>query len=95
MTTSVKLDEQDKKKLDRLQAKLTLGLGERPSQQEILGALISKALKDEKLLDSLEKWRPLTDEEFRRLLSLSSRWGVQTSWKEIDSVLYGKPSGER
>ena len=90
MTTSVKLDEQDKKKLDRLQAKLTLGLGERPSQQDILGALISEALKDEKLLGSLEKWRPLTDEEFRRLLSLSGRWGVETSWEDVDSVLYGR-----
>ncbi len=28
------------------------------------------------------------DEEFKKLLSLIEDWGVETSWEEIDEILY-------
>ena len=30
----------------------------------------------------------LSDEEFKRLLSLIEDWEVETSWEEIDEILY-------
>jgi len=42
------------------------------------------------MLDS-RKWRPLSDNEFDKLLSLSTDWGVKTSEEEIDTYLYRKP----
>ena len=94
MTTSVKLDERDKKRLDRLQARLTMESGEKHTQQEILAALISKGLEDGGLLDSLaRKWRPLTDAEYSAALSLTGDWGVTTRSQDIDRVLYGSREG--
>ena len=61
MSASVKLVEEDQKKLERLQAKLTLGLGERPNLQDTLGTLKGKALEDDGLLDSVNRWRPGPD----------------------------------
>lgn len=93
MTTSVKLDERDKKKLDQLQAKLTVETGEKHTQQEILAALISKAIDDEGALDSLVRgWRPLTDGEYGEVLSHATDWGAATRWQDIDKGLYG-PEG--
>ena len=42
------------------------------------------------MLDS-GKRLPLSDNEFDKLLSLSTDWGVKTSEEEIDTYLYGKP----
>ena len=90
MATSVKLSERDKKELDRLQAKLTMQTGEKRTQQEILAALIAKALDDETVLDAIAPvWRPLTDPEFQKVLSMTSDWGVATRWQDMDRQLYG------
>ena len=34
----------------------------------------------------------MSDEVYRRILSLTSEWGVRTKWEDIDKVLYGGAS---
>jgi len=91
MSTSVKLSEEDKEKLDRLQALVTLRAGGKVTQQEILSALIGEALArgDEFLGKAFKPNIPMPDEGFKRMLSLTEDWGVETCWKEVDELLYG------
>src|SRR6266566_2937708 len=90
MSTSVKLAEDDKEKLEKLQALVTLKLGEKMTQQELLARLIQGALaKSDEFIESVKPNVPMSDEEFGRVLSLSEDWGVETRSDEIDKVLYG------
>jgi hypothetical protein len=93
MSTSVKLAEDDKERLEKLQALVTLKLGEKMTQQELLARLIQDALtRGDEFIDSVKPNVPMNDEEFGKVLSLSEDWGVETSSEEIDKVLY---SGDR
>ncbi|MBI4257729.1 MAG: hypothetical protein HY619_02125 [Thaumarchaeota archaeon] len=91
MSTSVKLSEEDKKRLEKLQATVTLKGGEKMTQQELLSRLISEALKkgDEFVEKLVKASVPLSDEEYGRVQSLVEDWGVETSWKDVDRLLYG------
>jgi len=97
MSTSVKLSEEDKQKLEKLQALVTLKAGGRVTQQEILSALIGEALArgDEFLGKAFKPNIPMPDEEFKRVLSLTEDWGVETNWREVDKLLYGAAKRER
>jgi hypothetical protein len=97
MTTSVKLREEDKARLDRLQAVVTLKAGSKKTQEEILSMLISEALKrgDDFVKEILGTTVPMTDNDYRKLLSMTGDWGVQTPWQDIDRVLYGNNVGPR
>jgi len=92
MSTSVKIDREDKERLERLQALITLRMGKRVTQQEILSRLIKEAYeRGEDFIEGLfEEYPKLSDEEFERVLSLIEDWGVETSWEDIDRVLYGE-----
>ncbi len=94
MATSVKLSETDKKKLERLQAKVTVKTSKRVTQQEILSKLISKATEEgDKFIDkTFESTVPMSDDEYHRMLSLTSDWKVKTKWEEINKTLYGNES---
>lgn len=95
MSTSVKLSEADKKKLDRLQALVTLKSGRKLSQQELLAALIKEALgrTDDIAQEAAGPHLPVSEADFEKAKALSRDWGVETSWKGIDEVLYGKRRG--
>jgi len=92
MSTSVKIDREDKERLERLQALITLRIGRRMTQQEILSKLIRDAYErgEEFIEDLFGGCTKLSDEEFERVLSLIEDWGVETSWEDIDRVLYGE-----
>jgi hypothetical protein len=91
VSTSVKLSEADKRKLERLQAMFTIRKSKKVTQQEILSRLIGKATEegDKFLNEEFEGTVPMSDEGYRRMLSLTSDWGVKTKWEEIDDLLYG------
>ncbi len=95
MSTSVKLDEKDKRKLDKLQALLTLSSGRKLTQQELLSALIREALaKSDEMAEAVSGPRlPVEDEAFGRVRSLATDWGVETRSQELDKFLYGKRKG--
>lgn len=91
MATSVKLRVEDKARLERLQALVTLKGGSKKTQEEILSALISEALKrgDDFVKELVGTTVPMNDDDYRKLLSLAGDWGTQTRWQDIDKVLYG------
>jgi hypothetical protein len=95
--TSVKISEDDKKKLEKFQALLTIEGDGKASQQNILSAIIDYAYnRREELLRKLSGIKlPLSDDEFKKLLSLVDDWGVETRAEEIDRYLYGLPKAEK
>lgn len=38
---------------------------------------------------------PVDDEAYDRILSLMEDWGVETSWEEVDYILYSSKSTRR
>jgi hypothetical protein len=96
MSTSVKLEEGDKAKLEKLQALLTLKHGRKVTQQELLSKLIGSALeKDDETAEILfGADRPISDKDFSRTLALVENWGVKDASQRIDEYLYG-PKGRR
>ena len=91
MSTSVKLGKEDKERLERLQALVTLKAGGKVSQQDLLSTLIREALeRGDEFLEKMYKANvPIPDEEYERTLSLVEDWGVETRWEEMDQILYG------
>lgn len=91
MGTTVRVRDEDKGKLERLRAMVTLSAGKKVTQEELLGTLIEDALSRGEgfLSDAFGPRLPLSDMEFQKVLGLISDWGVETSWEEIDHFLYG------
>lgn len=91
MSTTVKLSRNDKERLERLQALITLKAGQKLSQNEILSRLIDEALDrgEEFLLKFSEAKLPIDDAQYEKILSLTEDWGIETSWEQVDQTLYG------
>lgn len=97
MSTSVKIDREDKERLEKLQALVTVKVGRKRTQQEILSALIREAYaRSDEFVDKLTKAdTPMPDQEYEKILSLVEDWGVETSWKYVDEILYGADEKHR
>jgi hypothetical protein len=95
--TTVRVRDEDKEKLERLRAMATLASGQKVSQEELLGAVLDDALShgESFLAETFGEKNPLSGKGFEKLLSLVSDWGVETSSREIDKVLYGSPARRR
>ncbi len=91
MSTSVKIDKEDKEKLDQLQALVTLRARRKTTQQEVLSALIGEAYaRGDEFAEKLARdVAPMPDREYEKILSLVEDWGVKTSWTDVDEMLYG------
>ncbi len=90
MTENIKVNEKDKYLFDMLQAELTLKTGKKITQQELFSSIVEFAkLKKEALFGRLSKL-PLSGKEIKRIKSLQSDWGVNTTEKDIDMVVYGE-----
>ena len=90
MSTSVKISERAKSKLEELQAEIRLETGKKVTQQELLDLLVEESYesKDE-LVDSYrDDFDGLSQEEIDRWLSGTSDWGVETSEDDVDEILY-------
>jgi hypothetical protein len=88
MTTSVKMLERDKQRLDRLQGEIMARQGRRVPQQKILAWLLDlgEAEKDRLAEDAL---RPMRRREIADLKRLAVRTGISTREEEIDEVVAG------
>jgi hypothetical protein len=97
LATSVKLNEADKRKLERLQALVTVKTSKKTTQQEILSKLISRATADvDEFVDrNFESTVPMSDEAYERTLSLTTDWKIRTKWEDIDEALYGNGFAKR
>ena len=91
MATSVKMDDDTKSRLERLQAEIRLKTGKRVTQQEILARLVEYAIESKAdLIDSFrEKRVPLAESDREQFRDGMVSSGVSTSEEDIDDVLYG------
>jgi len=91
MATSVKMDDDTKSRLERLQAEIRLETGSRVTQQELLARLVENAIESKaELVDSFREQRvPLADSERETFHEGMVSSGVTTTEADIDDVLYG------
>jgi predicted transcriptional regulator len=91
MATSVKMDDDTKSRLERLQAEIRLETGRSVTQQAILARLVENAVESKaEFVDSFRERRVPLDESERAAFHegmVSS--GVTTTEEDIDDVLYG------
>ena len=89
MSTSIKVEEVDKKKFERLQSELTLKFRVEITQQELFSRIIKLVSDSEEVIIN-ESLLPLSGAEIEKIRKLQSDWGVVTSEEEIDEILYDK-----
>jgi len=91
MVTAVKVDEEAKARLEKLQAEIRLAAGKKVTQQELLSRLIDDAYDSrEAVVDSFrESTVPLSDEEKTAMQRGRVSSGVETDEEDIDDILYG------
>ncbi|SNZ04331.1 hypothetical protein SAMN06269185_0525 [Natronoarchaeum philippinense] len=91
MATSVKMDDDTKDRLERLQAEIRLTTGTKVTQQEILARLVENAIESKAdLLDSFREERvPVSESDRRAFHEGMVSSGTATSEEDIDDVLYG------
>lgn len=89
MSSTVRIDPEDKDVLRRLQEAWRDVRGEAPSQKELLARALAfvEARRDDFVAEAA--WTPLTDEEKAYWRSRSTPWEGPAS-TEVDEVLYGR-----
>jgi len=90
MTTTIKIDDDTKSRFDKLQARILVETGKKLTQQEILELLLEHAENDEEeivLRLSGIKFPP-SAEERKRILSLQTDFGFDTSKVNEDKIIY-------
>ena len=91
MATSVKMDEETKTQLERLQAEIRLKTNRRVTQQELLTRLVETATESKaEFIDSFRPDHVPVSEAQREAFHdgrISS--GVTTTEDDIDEILYG------
>lgn len=90
VATSVKMQESDKARLDRLQARLTGLLGRRITQEVLLARLLALGETEIDRLAAPGSAEP--EEGAAKLSALPVRTGIRTREEEIDRALYGAPA---
>lgn len=79
MAATLKVEEETKENLDRLQATLTLRLGKKLSLQEILSRLVRLGWARQEELEAADQgpWQPATPEEASELRAKIRAWNDQ------------------
>lgn len=90
MATSVKMDEETKSILERLQAEIRLQTGKRVTQQEILARVLEQAIESKsELVDSFrDELVPVSAEDLDRFNTGMISSGKTTTEDDIDDVIY-------
>jgi hypothetical protein len=91
MATSVKMDEETKSRLERLQAEIRLKTGKRVTQQEILERLVNDATESKaEVIDSFRESRVPIDDDAREAFHEGTvASGQETTEDDIDDIIYG------
>lgn len=91
MTTSIKIEDTKKEKLDKFLASLLLQEGVKITLQEAIGLMVDYALENEEaIIKRLKELPPLEDDPAWRALENPKHWGMKDSAKRIDEFLYGR-----
>ncbi len=91
MATSVKMDDETKEQLERLQAEIKLRTGKRVTQQEILTRLVEGAVesKDQLVKSFRDERVPVSETDREQFHEGMVSSGVKTREADIDDILYG------
>ena len=91
MPTTVKIDPEFKKEIDKLQAKVTLKIGEKITQQELLVRIIQFIIRNEEefFRNFIFDWKPLPDKEWEKMKAQITDFGKITKESTIDTEIYG------
>ncbi|WP_254864075.1 hypothetical protein [Halovivax gelatinilyticus] len=92
MTTSVKVTDTTKSRLEELQAEIRLETGRNVTQQELLERIVTGThASTETVIDSFrDEFEGLPEKEIDRWLSDTIDSGIETNEDDIDDVLYGR-----
>ena len=89
MATSVKMRDEDKRRLDRLQGEVVARGGRRISQQDLLARLLDIAESEkERLLQDTSP--PMTKREIAVMRRLCVHTGIATREEDIDRIVAGE-----
>ncbi|MFC7079137.1 hypothetical protein [Halorussus caseinilyticus] len=91
MATSVKMDEETKSRLERLQAEIRLKTGKQVTQQEILERLVNDAAESKaEVIDSFRDSQvPVDDDAHEAFHDGTVASGQKTTEDDIDDIIYG------
>lgn len=92
MSTSIKVTDATKSRLEELQAEIRLETGRNVTQQELLERIVTDSYESkDALIDSFrDEFEPLSDDEIERWLSGTIDSGTETAEEDIDEILYGE-----
>ena len=91
LTTTIKIEDAKKEKLDKFLASLLLREGVKITLQEAVGLMVDYALENEEdIIKRIKELPPLEDDPAWKGLENPMRWGVKDSSKRIDEFLYGR-----
>ncbi len=93
MAPRVQIGDETEQALHRLQAKIELATGQRPSMQQLLARIIELAEAHEDELVQEDTVPQLSEERKQEILSMGEATGDVTSEEDIDDILYGGPDG--
>lgn len=89
MAVTVKLDEDRKRKLEKLLAELLVEREKKIPLQEALGKAVDRALEDDEFLKDLAELPSLEEDPGWKMLKKPKHWKVKDSSEGIDKHLYG------
>jgi len=91
MTTSIKVEDSTKKKIDQLQAQILLRTGQKITQQQIVELLANWGIKNLETLENILLDKPivLSDSEIAAYKKYQVSTGIKTDSRTIDEILYG------
>jgi len=91
LTSTIKIEDAKKEKLDKFLASLLLQEGIKITLQEAIGLMIDYALENEEdIVKRLRELPPLEDDSAWKALENPKHWGIKDSSKRIDEFLYGR-----
>lgn len=89
MSLTVKIGEEQKKKLERLLAKLLIEQDRKVSLQEALSQAVDHALEDEGFVEKLAGTASLEEDYAWQMLEKPKHTGIKDLSEEIDRWVYG------
>lgn len=92
MTTSIKVDDLTKNKIEQLRAQLFLETGQKITQQQLVGLLADWGVENIEIIKQVLLDKPviLSKEEIKAYQRIRKDTGIKTSPSEINDVLYGE-----
>ena len=90
MTTTIKISDEMKFKLEELQAKLLLFQKKKITQQDLLEKILSFTLiHAESIFGNLEEEFPLEEDHAWKTVNKPKKWGIKDTSLNPDNYLYG------